>query len=99
VSELLDAETGAWSVHARGLSPGWTGRSDRRAVRSFRGRAVFVEVLQPIEDTGVSRVAAAAGPETIEVEVDGRRWVLPIPEYARRTCAGCLIPAVREDAR
>ena len=43
------------------------------------GETVFVELAQPVEGRRRFKGAlAAAGAETIEVEVDGRRWALPI---------------------
>ena len=48
------------------------------------GETVFVELVKPLE--GKRRFEgplAAAGAEAIEVEVDGRRFALPIGEIRR----------------
>ena len=45
----------------------------------YAGERVFVELAQPVEGRRrFEGLLAAAGAETIEVEVDGRRYVLPI---------------------
>jgi len=81
VSELLDAEDPVpWQYTLEVSSPGLD-----RPLRTpehfapYVGRNVFVELAQPLD--GRRRFAgrlAVAGAETIEVEVDGRRFVLPI---------------------
>jgi ribosome maturation factor RimP len=81
VSELLDAEDPVpWQYTLEVSSPGLD-----RPLRTpehfapYVGESVFVELAHPLD--GRRRFTgplAAAGVETIEVEVDGRRCVLPI---------------------
>jgi ribosome maturation factor RimP len=81
VSERLDAEDplpGQYTLEVS--SPGFE-RPLRTAAHfaPYVGQAVFVELGQPIE--GRRRFKGplvAAGAETIEVEVDGRRYALPL---------------------
>ena len=50
----------------------------------YAGQKVFVEMAQPVEGRRrFEGVLAAAGARTIEVEVDGRRQVLPIDGIRR----------------
>jgi ribosome maturation factor RimP len=81
VSELLDAEDPVpWQYTLEVSSPGFD-----RPLRTpehfapYVGETVFVELAQPLD--GRRRFLGpltAAGAGTIEVEVDGRRLVLPI---------------------
>jgi ribosome maturation factor RimP len=81
VGEVLDAEDPVpWQYTLEVSSPG-VERPLRTAAQfaSYAGETVVVELLRPIE--GRRRFKgplAAAGAETIEVEVDGKRWTLPI---------------------
>jgi ribosome maturation factor RimP len=81
VGEVLDAEDPVpWQYTLEVSSPG-VERPLRTAGQFARyaGETVVVELLRPIE--GRRRFKgplAAAGAETIEVEVDGKRWTLPI---------------------
>ena len=81
VSEVLDAEDPVpWQYTLEVSSPGFD-----RPLRTpehfapYVGETVFVELAHPLD--GRRRFTgplAAAGAGTIEVEVDGRRFVLPI---------------------
>jgi len=86
VSELLDAEDPVPFQYTLEVSSPGLDRPLRTAGQfaRFLGERVFVEVLQPLE--GHRRFTGpllAAGPETVEVEVDGRRWMLPIAGIRR----------------
>jgi len=81
VSGLLDVEDPVPGQYTLEVSSPGLDRPLRTAGQfaRFVGERVYVEAMQPIE--GHRRFTGpllAAGPETIEVEVDGRRWVLPI---------------------
>ncbi|MGB5104586.1 MAG: ribosome maturation factor RimP [Steroidobacteraceae bacterium] len=81
VSELLDTEDPIPGHYTLEVSSPGLDRPLRTAAQFGRyvGEQVFAEVLQPID--GRRRYQGplvAAGPETIEIEVDGRRCVLPL---------------------
>ena len=81
VSELLDAADPVPGQYALEVSSPGLDRPLRTPEHfaPYVGRNVFVELAQPLD--GRRRFAgrlAVAGAETIEVEVDGRRCVLPI---------------------
>lgn len=81
VSELLDTEDPIPGHYTLEVSSPGLDRPLRTADQFGRyvGEQVFVETLQPID--GRRRYQGpltAAGPETIEIEVDGRRCVLPL---------------------
>jgi len=66
----------------------------------YLGEVVFVELAHPLD--GRRRYKGpliAAGSETIEVEVDGRRHMLPIAGIRKGTSRRTLEPARREDER
>jgi len=86
VSELLDVEDPVPGQYALEVSSPGLERPLRTAEQFGRyvGETVFVETLQPLD--GQRRYKGplvAAGPETIEVEVDGRRCVLPVAGIRR----------------
>lgn len=86
VSEVLDAEDPIPGHYALEVSSPGLDRPLRTAAqfRRFVGERVFVETLQPID--GRRRYLGplvAAGPATIEIEVDGRRSVLPLSAIRR----------------
>lgn len=81
VSEVLDAEDpipGQYTLEVS--SPGL--ERPLRTVQQFArfvGETVFVETVQPQEGRRRFKGAlAAVGEAAIEVEVDGRRWALPV---------------------
>jgi ribosome maturation factor RimP len=81
VSEVLDVEDPIPGHYALEVSSPGLDRPLRTAGQFGRyvGEPVFVETLQPID--GRRRFKGplvAAGPETIEIEADGRRHVLPV---------------------
>jgi ribosome maturation factor RimP len=81
VSELLDAEDPVPGQYTLEVSSPGLERPLRtaRQFAQFVGETVFVETVQPIE--GRRRFKGrltAAGRDTIEVDVDGRRWALPV---------------------
>ena len=81
VSELLDVEDPVPGQYTLEVSSPGLDRPLRTAGQfaRFLGGKVFVELLQPVE--GHRRFTGpllAAGPETIEIEMDGRRWALSI---------------------
>jgi ribosome maturation factor RimP len=81
VSELLDVADPVPGQYALEVSSPGLDRPLRTAAHFGRyvGEAVFIELAQPIE--GRRRFQGplcSAGPETVEVEVDGRRYPLPI---------------------
>lgn len=81
VSDLLDAEDpipGHFTLEVS--SPGLE-RPLRSAGQFARyvGETVYIETAQAIEGRRRFKGAlAAAGDETVEVDVDGRRWTLPL---------------------
>jgi ribosome maturation factor RimP len=81
VSEVLDAEDpvpGQYTLEVS--SPGLERplRSGQQFAR-FVGETVFVELAQPLEGRRRFKGAlVAAGAGTVMVEMDGRRWALPI---------------------
>lgn len=81
VSDVLDAEDPVPGRYALEVSSPGLDRPLRTTAHfaRFLGETVFVETLQPVD--GRRRYQGrlvAAGPETIEIEVDGRRCVLPV---------------------
>ena len=81
VSELLDAEDPIPGQYTLEVSSPGLERPLRTAQQFARyvGETVFVEVAQPLEGRRRFKGAlAAADAATIEVEVDGRRWTLPV---------------------
>ena len=81
VSEVLDAEDPIPGQYTLEVSSPGLERPLRSAAHfaRFVGEAVSVETVQPLE--GRRRFKgrlAAAGAGTVEVEVDGRRWTLPL---------------------
>jgi len=86
VSERLDADDPLPGQYTLEVSSPGIERPLRTAVHfaPYVGETVFVELAQPVE--GRRRFKgplAAAGVETIEVEVDGRRFELPIDGIRR----------------
>ena len=81
VSEVLDAEDpipGQYTLEVS--SPGLERplRTPQQFAR-FVGETVFVETVQPQEGRRRFKgVLTAVGAAAIEVEVDGRRWALPV---------------------
>ena len=81
VSELLDAEDPIPGQYTLEVSSPGLERPLRTAEQfgRFVGETVFVETVQAVEGRRRFKGAlTAAGAETVEVEVDGRRWTLPI---------------------
>jgi ribosome maturation factor RimP len=81
VSELLDAEDPIPGQYTLEVSSPGLERPLRTAQQfaRFVGATVFVETAQPHEGRRRFKGAlTAAGAETVEVEVDGQRWTLPI---------------------
>ena len=81
VSELLDAEDPIPGQYTLEVSSPGLERPLRTAQQfaRFVGATVFVETVQPHEGRRRFKGAlTAAGAETVEVEVDGQRWTLPI---------------------
>ena len=81
VSEQLDATDPIPGQYTLEVSSPGLERPLRSAAHfaRFTGETVSVETVQPLE--GRRRFKgrlAAAGAETVEVEVDGRRWTLPL---------------------
>ncbi len=81
VSELLDAADPVPGQYTLEVSSPGLERPLRTAAHfaPYVGEVVFVEVVQPLD--GRRRFKGplrSAGAETIEVEVDGRRYALPI---------------------
>ena len=103
VSELLDAEDPVPGQYTLEVSSPGLDRPLRTPEHfaPYVGADVFVELAQPLD--GRRRFLgplAAAGAGTIEVEVDGRRFVLPIDRNSQGAPgAASLIPALREDDR
>jgi ribosome maturation factor RimP len=81
VSELLDAEDPVPGHYTLEVSSPGLERPLRTAAHFARyvGAQVFVELAQPVaERRRFKGVLVAAGEELIEVDVDGRRYGLPI---------------------
>ena len=81
VSELLDAEDPIPGQYTLEVSSPGLERPLRTAghFARFVGETVHVETAQAIEGRRrFAGVLAAAGAETVEVDVDGRRWTLPL---------------------
>ena len=81
VSELLDAEDPIPGQYTLEVSSPGLERPLRTAGQfgRFVGETVFVETMQAVEGRRRFKGAlTAAGAETVEVEVDGKRWTLPI---------------------
>ena len=81
VSEVLDAEDPIPGQYTLEVSSPGLERPLRTAEHfaRFVGETVHVETLQAIEGRRRFMGAlTAAGAETIEVEVDGKRWTLPL---------------------
>ena len=81
VSELLDAEDPIPGQYTLEVSSPGLERPLRTAEQfgRFVGETVFVETVQVVEGRRRFKGAlTAAGAETVEVEVDGKRWTLPI---------------------
>jgi ribosome maturation factor RimP len=81
VSELLDVEDPVPGQYTLEVSSPGLERPLRTAAHfaPYAGERVFVEMTQPVEGRRrFQGVLAAAGAETIEVEVDDRRYKLPI---------------------
>lgn len=81
VSEVLDREDPVAGQYTLEVSSPGLERPLRTAAHfaRFVGETVFVELAEPLD--GRRRYLGpllAAGPETIEVDVDGRRYVLPV---------------------
>jgi ribosome maturation factor RimP len=90
VSELLDVEDPVPGQYTLEVSSPGIERPLRSAAQFARylGEMVAVEMVQPVEGRRRFKGAlAAAGEETIEVEVDGRRHVLPIDGIRRAQLA------------
>jgi len=86
VSELLDVEDPVPGQYTLEVSSPGIERPLRSAAQFARylGEMVAVEMVQPVEGRRRFKGAlAAAGEQTIEVEVDGRRHVLPIDGIRR----------------
>jgi ribosome maturation factor RimP len=81
VSEVLDAEDPIPGHYTLEVSSPGLERPLRTAGQFARyaGETVYVETVQAIEGRRRFKGAlAAAGAGTIEVDVDGRRWTLPL---------------------
>ena len=81
VSETLDAEDPIPGQYTLEVSSPGLERPLRTAQQfaRFAGETVFVETVQPLEGRRRFKgTLAAVGDATIEVEVDGRRWTLPV---------------------
>ena len=81
VSEVLDAEDPIPGQYTLEVSSPGLERPLRTAQQfaRFVGETVFVETVQPQEGRRRFRGAlTAVGEAAIEVEVDGRRWALPV---------------------
>lgn len=81
VSERLDAADPIPGQYTLEVSSPGLERPLRSAAHfaRFVGEAVSVETVQPVEGRRRFRGRlAAAGAETVELEVDGRRWTLPL---------------------
>jgi ribosome maturation factor RimP len=81
VSEVLDAEDPIPVQYTLEVSSPGLERPLRTAEHfaRFVGETVSVETVQAIEGRRRFKGAlAAAGAETVEVEVDGQRWTLPL---------------------
>lgn len=81
VSEVLDAEDPIPGHYTLEVSSPGVERPLRTAGQFARyaGETVYVETVQAIEGRRRFKGAlAAAGAGTIEVDVDGRRWTLPL---------------------
>jgi len=81
VSELLDAEDPIPGHYTLEVSSPGLERPLRTAGQfaRFAGETVFVETVQAIEGRRRFKGAlAAVGGGTIEVDVDGKRWTLPL---------------------
>ena len=81
VSEVLDAEDPIPGQYTLEVSSPGLERPLRTAEHfaRFVGETVHVETVQAIEGRRRFQGAlTAAGAETVEVEVDGKRWTLPI---------------------
>ena len=81
VSELLDAEDPIPGQYTLEVSSPGLERPLRTAEQfgRFVGETVFVENVQAVEGRRRFRgPLTAAGAETVEVEMDGQRWTLPI---------------------
>ena len=80
-SELLDAEDPIPGQYTLEVSSPGLERPLRTAAQfgRFVGETVFIETVQAVEGRRRFKGAlTAAGAETVEVEVDGQRWTLPI---------------------
>jgi ribosome maturation factor RimP len=81
VSEVLDAEDPIPGQYTLEVSSPGLERPLRTAEHfaRFVGETVHVETVQAIEGRRRFKGAlTAAGAETVEVEVDGKRWALPL---------------------
>ncbi len=81
VSERLDAEDPIPGQYTLEVSSPGLERPLRTAAQFARyvGETVYVETVQPVDGRRRFKGAlCAAGAETIEVDVDGRRWTLPV---------------------
>jgi ribosome maturation factor RimP len=81
VSEVLDAEDPIPGQYTLEVSSPGLERPLRTAAHfaRFVGETVSVETMQAIEGRRRFKGAlAAAGTETVEVDVDGKRWTLPL---------------------
>ena len=81
VSELLDVEDPVPGQYRLEVSSPGLERPLRTVAQFTRyvGETVFVELTRPVEGRRRFKGAlTAAGAETVEVEVDGQRWTLPI---------------------
>jgi ribosome maturation factor RimP len=81
VSEVLDAEDPIPGQYTLEVSSPGLERPLRTAQHfaRFVGEAVSVETVQAIEGRRRFKGAlTAAGADTVEVEVDGKRWTLPL---------------------
>jgi len=81
LSEVLDAEDPIPGQYTLEVSSPGLERPLRtaRQFERFVGEAVYVETVQAIEGRRRFKGAlATAGAESIEVDVDGKRWTLPL---------------------
>ena len=81
VSETLDAADPIPGNYTLEVSSPGVERPLRvaRHFAPYAGEQVFVEMVHPVEERRRFKGRmVAAGDDTIEVEVDGRRWALPV---------------------
>ena len=81
MSEVLDAEDPVPGQYTLEVSSPGLDRPLRTAAQfaRFVGEPVFVELAQPLEGRRKFKGAlVAAGAGTVMVDMDGRRWALPV---------------------